>query len=63
MDWRNRKYYGVTFDSDCQELRICNLKQIDGVKVRPFNNTPKQKDEKKWARLVLLDGKLSCRTG
>lgn len=48
MDWRNRKYYGVTFATDCQDLRMRNLRLIDGVKIRPYKHQiPKQKDEKR----------------
>lgn len=35
MDWRNRKYYCVSFSWEASNMRIRNLKLLDGVKIRP----------------------------
>ena len=45
MDWRNRKYYCVSFHWQSQDMRLENLKLIGRVKVRSYQNIPKQADE------------------
>lgn len=45
MDWRNRKYYCVTFDSRSRELRMKIFKSIKGARIHPYKNIPKQFDE------------------
>jgi hypothetical protein len=45
MDWRGRKYYCVSFDWQSSDMRLDILKLIGKVKVRPYQNIPKQADE------------------
>ena len=45
MDWRKRKYYVVSFNWNASDMRLGYLNLIDGVKIRTYQNIPKQKDE------------------
>ena len=45
MDWRNRKYYCVSFDWRSKDMRLNILKLIGGIKIRTYQNIPKQPDE------------------
>ena len=45
MDWRKRKYYTVSFDWRAVEMRLSYLRLIDSLKVYPYKDIPKQKDE------------------
>lgn len=45
MDWRGRKYYCVSFDWRSMDMRIEYLKLIDGIRIHPYRNIPKQPDE------------------
>ena len=45
MDWRNRKYYLVSFHWSSIDMRLDILKSIDKVKIRSYQNVPKQADE------------------
>lgn len=45
MDWRGRKYYCVSFDWSSKDMRIEYLKLIDGIRIHPYKNVPKQPDE------------------
>ncbi len=45
MDWRDRKYYCVSFDWRSQDMRIGYLKLIDGIRIHPYKDIPKQPDE------------------
>lgn len=33
MDWRNRKYYYVTFDPQSRDMRLRYLRLIEGLKI------------------------------
>jgi hypothetical protein len=45
MDWRGRKYYCVSFYWNAIDMRIENLQRIGKVKIRSYQNVPKQPDE------------------
>lgn len=45
MDWRNRKYYCVKFHWLSHNMRLDILKNIYGIKLRPYKEVPKQPDE------------------
>ena len=45
MDWRGRKYYCVSFHWSSKDMRIEYLKLIDGIRIHPYRNIPKQPDE------------------
>lgn len=45
MDWRNRKYYCVSLHPSSYEMRREYLKLIDGVKLHPYKDIPKQPTE------------------
>ena len=45
MDWRSRKYYCVSFDWQSKDMRLDILKSIGKIKIRPYQNIPKQPDE------------------
>ena len=45
MDWRNRKYYVVTFAYDARDMRIRTLKLINGFRIHPYKDVPQQTDE------------------
>lgn len=45
MDWRNRKYYVVTFAYDARDMRIRTLKLINGFRIHPYKDIPQQTDE------------------
>ena len=45
VDWRNRKYYCVSFDWSTKDMRIDMIRLIDSVKIRPYKEVPKQPDE------------------
>lgn len=45
MDWRNRKYYCVSFCWSSIDMRIDILKTIGAVNIYPYKCIPKQTDE------------------
>ena len=45
MDWRNRKYYCVSFEWRSKDMRMRYLKLIDGISIHPYRYIPKQPDE------------------
>lgn len=45
MDWRNRKYYLVSFHWLSVDMRLNYLKIIGKVKIRPYQKVLKQADE------------------
>lgn len=45
MDWRGRKYYCVSFECKSKDMRLNTLKLIDRIKIRTYQNIPKQSDE------------------
>ena len=45
MDWRNRKYYCVSFYWRSIDMRMDILKTIGAVNIYPYKRIPKQKDE------------------
>ena len=45
MDWRERKYYVVSFSFEAYEMRMSYLKLINKIKIRPFKYITKQNDE------------------
>lgn len=45
MDWRKRKYYCVSFGWHSRDMRMRILKSIDGARIHPYKNVPKQFDE------------------
>ena len=45
MDWRDRKYYCVSFDWTAIDMRIKFLQLLGKVKIRSYQNVPKQPDE------------------
>ena len=45
MDWRNRKYYCVSFSFTSIEMRLNYLKLIKGIKMHPYRAIAKQPDE------------------
>ena len=45
MDWRDRKYYIVTFCFDSYDMRMSFLKLIPNIKFTDYKNIPKQRDE------------------
>ena len=45
MDWRGRRYYCVSFDWQSQGMRLEILKSIGKIKIRSYQNIPKQPDE------------------
>lgn len=49
MDWRKRKYYTVSFDWTSQDMRLEFLKSLTSgkMKVRTYQDVPKQTDEMK----------------
>ena len=46
MDWRERKYYAVSFDWRSRDMRLGYLRTIDGLRIHPYKNIEKQTDEK-----------------
>ena len=47
MDWRDRKYYCVSFDYYSRNMRLDILKSIGNIKIHSYKNAPKQADEAK----------------
>ena len=45
MDWRNRKYYCVSFDYYSRNMRLDILKSVGNIKIHSYKNIPKQADE------------------
>ena len=45
MDWRERKYYIVSFSSEAYEMRMSYLNLIPKIKFRSYQDIPKQNDE------------------
>lgn len=45
MDWRNRKYYCVSFSLEAVNMRLEIIKIIPTVKIRMGREVPKQPDE------------------
>ena len=47
MDWRDRKYYCVSFDYYSRNMRLDILKSVGNIKIHSYKNVPKQSDETK----------------
>ena len=45
MDWRNRKYYCVSFDWAAEDMRLGILQLVQGLRLHGYKYVPKQKDE------------------
>lgn len=45
MDWRDRKYYCVSFDYYSRNMRLDILKSVGNIKIHSYKNVPKQADE------------------